>query len=176
MKRSATEISIVGWSAMTGGGPTSDAHVLPHPEYDEAVPQLVAALVAVNAQPVFDWMRWGKSRPDAGGVGLAQAPDAMLLVTVVVRGEHFNDGTIAKEIEDGSLLAAAGRIVTALDKYQGEPGGKLPSWFTLARRISSRRTILRAPGLSQMRPVIDGLPGRPDVPMTTRFRRRRTCH
>ena len=33
------------------------------------------------------------------------------------RGEHFNDGTIAKAIEDGSLLAAAERIVAALDEH-----------------------------------------------------------
>jgi len=126
MKRSVTENSIVGWSPMTGDGSTKDPHVLPHPEYDEAVPQLIAALVAVNAQPVFDWMRWGRSRRYASGVGLAQAPvaDAMRLVTAIVRGEHFNDGTIAKAIEDGSLLAAAERIVAALDEHQAEPGGK----------------------------------------------------
>ena len=41
----------------------------------------------------------------------------MRLVTVIGRGEHFNDGTIAKAIEDGSLLAAAERIVAALDEH-----------------------------------------------------------
>ena len=128
LKRSVTENSVVGWSAMTGDGSTSDPHVLPFPEYDDAVLELIAALVEVNAQPVFDWMRWGRSRRYAGGVGLAQAPvaDAMRLVTVIVRGEHFNDGTIAKAIEDGSLLAAAERIVAALDAHQAEPGGKGP--------------------------------------------------
>ena len=49
---------------------------------------------------------------------MAGAPvaDAMRLVTVIVRGEHFCDGNSAKAIEDGSLLAAAERIVAALDE------------------------------------------------------------
>jgi hypothetical protein len=46
---------------MTGDGPTSDAYVLPYPEHDEAIQELIAALVAVNAQPAFGWMRWGRS-------------------------------------------------------------------------------------------------------------------
>lgn len=99
---------------------------VPYPEYDEAIQELIAALVAVNAQPAFDWMRWGRSGRYAGGVGLAQAPvaDAMRFVTVIVRGEHFTAGTIAKAIKDGSLLAAAERIIAVLDEHQAEPGGK----------------------------------------------------
>jgi hypothetical protein len=110
---------VVGWSPTAGDGSAADPLVLSYPEYDEGVRQLIAALLAVNAQPVFDWMRWDGSRRYPGGVGLAQAPvaDAMRLVTVIVRGERFCDGTIARAIEDGSLLASAERIITALDEH-----------------------------------------------------------
>jgi hypothetical protein len=109
---------VVRWSPVSGDGSNADPLVLSYPAYDEGVEQLIAALLAVNAQPVFDWMRWDGSRRYPGGVGLAGAPvaDAMRLVTVIVRGEHFCDGNIAKAIEDGSLLAAAERIVAALDE------------------------------------------------------------
>ena len=124
VKRLITEgRRVVGWSPLIGEGSTEHPLVLSYPEYDEAVPQLIAALVAVNAQPVFDWMRWDGSRRFPDGVGLAEAPvgDAMRLVTVIVRGERFCDGTIAKAIEDGSLLTAAERIIDALDEPATAP-------------------------------------------------------
>ncbi len=114
---------VVGWSPLIGEGSNADPLALSYPAYDEAVPQLIAALVAVNAQPVFDWMRWDGSRRFPDGVGLAEAPvgDAMRLMTVIVRGERFCDGTIAKAIEDGSLLTAAERIIDALDEPATAP-------------------------------------------------------
>lgn len=113
----ATGGELTGWSPMSGDGSTEDPYVLPYPKYNNVVPQLIAALAAVNAQPDFEWMRWDGSRRYPGGVGLAEAPvaDAMRLVTVIVRGERFSDGTIAKAIEDHTLLSAADRIITALD-------------------------------------------------------------
>jgi hypothetical protein len=118
----------VAWSPITGDGTDAEPLVLSYPEYDAGVDQLVAALLAVNAQPVFDWMRWDGSRRYAGGEGLAQAPvaDAMRLVTVIVRGERFCDGTIAKAIEDSSLVAAADRIITVLDQHQADPSRTAP--------------------------------------------------
>lgn len=109
------------WSPMTGT--TADPLVLSHPTYDPGVAGLVEALLAVNAQPVFDWMNWDGSRRYPRGVGLAEAPvaDAMRLVTTIVRGERFCDGTIAGAIDDGSLVAAAERIITALDESTPQP-------------------------------------------------------
>lgn len=108
----------VAWTPMTGRGSTADPLVLSFPDYDAGVEELLAALLAVNAQPVFDWMSWDGPRRYPGGVGLAGAPvaEAMRLVTVIVRGERFCDGTIANAIEDGSLVAAAERIMAALDE------------------------------------------------------------
>lgn len=109
---------VVAWSPIAGEGSTTDPLVRSFPEYDAGVDELVEALLAVNAQPVFDWMSWAGSRRYPGGSGLAAAPvaDAMRLVTVVVRGERFCDGTIAKAIQDGSLVAAAARIIAELDE------------------------------------------------------------
>lgn len=108
----------VAWTPITGTGSTADPLVLSFPDYDAGVEELLSALLAVNAQPVFDWMNWDGPRRYPGGVGLAGAPvaEAMRLVTVIVRGERFCDGTIAKAIEDGSLVAAAERIIAALDE------------------------------------------------------------
>jgi hypothetical protein len=119
---------VVAWSPMTGEGSIADPLVLSYPEYSAGVEQLVAALLAVNAQPVFDWMSWDGSRRYPGGVELAAAPvaDAMRLVTVIFRGERFCDGTIAKAIEDGSLLAAAERIVAEYDEHQADLRRKAP--------------------------------------------------
>jgi hypothetical protein len=128
VKRLITEgRPVVGWSPMAGDGSTAHPVVLSYPEYGEGIDQLIAALLAVNAQPVFDWMRWDGSRRYPGGGGLAQAPvaDAMRLVTVIVRGERFCDGTIAKAIEDGSLLASAERIITAFEEDQADPSRRV---------------------------------------------------
>jgi hypothetical protein len=128
VKRLVTEgRPVVGRSPMTGDGSSTDPLVFAYPEYHEAVGQLVAALIAVNAQPAFDWMRWAGRRRYPGGVGLSEAPvaDAMRAVSVIVRGERFRDGTIAKAIEDGSLLAAAERIIAALDEHCADPLGNV---------------------------------------------------
>lgn len=118
-KSSAAEAAgALVWSATSGVGSSADPLVLAYPVYDTAIDDLVDALLAVNAQPSFDWMSWDGTRRYRGGAGLADAPvaDAMRLVTVIVRGERFCDGTIANAIEDGSLVAAAERISAALDE------------------------------------------------------------
>ncbi len=107
----------VTWSAMTGAGSSADPLVLSYPLYGDMVEELLAALLAVNAQPVFDWMSWDGSQRYPRGAGLAAAPvaDAMRLITAIVRGEHFSDGSIAQAVADGSLVAATERVLTELD-------------------------------------------------------------
>lgn len=63
----------------------------------------------------------GGSRRFPGGAGLADAPvaDAMRLITVVVRGERLCDGTIEQAVEDGSLIAAAERILVEFESHPG---------------------------------------------------------
>ncbi len=108
---------VVAWSPSTGEGSTTDPLVLAYPQYDAWVDELVTALVSVNAMPVFDWMSWDGYRRFPRGTGLGASPvaDAMRLVTTIVRGERFCDGTIATAVENGSLVAAAERIATELD-------------------------------------------------------------
>lgn len=48
----------VEWSPVTGTESTLDPLVLSFPKCNATVDELVAALVAVNAHPDFDWMRW----------------------------------------------------------------------------------------------------------------------
>lgn len=109
--------AFVEWSPMTGTGSSADPLVLSYPKYNAVVSDLVAALLAVKAQPEIDWMRWDGARRYPSGAGLAEAPvaDAMRLVITIVRGERFSDGNIARAFEDGSLLAAAARISAVLD-------------------------------------------------------------
>jgi len=113
----------VAWSPVTGEGSSADPLALSFPEYDAAFEELVEALLAAGAQPVFDWMNWDGCRLYPGGGGLAGAPvaDAMRLITVIIRGERFCDGSIAKAIEDGSLVAATERIIAALDEPEVRP-------------------------------------------------------
>lgn len=107
----------------TGTGSTADPLVLSYPQYSARVDELLAALTAVNAQPVFDWMSWDGPRKYRAGAGLDEAPvaDAMRLVTAIVRGERFCDGTIAQALEDGSLVAATEWIITVLDETTHRP-------------------------------------------------------
>jgi hypothetical protein len=58
--RTAADPPPVTWSPMTGTGTTADPLVSSYPSYDETTEELLAALRAVNAQPVFDWMSWGR--------------------------------------------------------------------------------------------------------------------
>ena len=84
-----------------------------YPDYHPAVDELVAALGAANAVTVFDWMHWdGVGRyQEAMDVQGAPLADVVRLVTAIVRGERFSDGTIAAALDDGRLLAAAQRVL-----------------------------------------------------------------
>jgi hypothetical protein len=88
-----------------------------YPEYSPAVARLIAALAATHAMAVFRWMDWRGSQRFPGGAGLAEAPvaDAMRLISAVVRGEWFCDGTIKQAIEGGSLIIAAERILVEFE-------------------------------------------------------------
>ena len=123
MQRPREESPTVAWLPTSGRGSPKDPLVLSHPEYDAKVHELITALSAVNAQPAFDWMRWDGPRRYPGGVGLTKAPvaEAMRLVTVFVRGERLSDGTIAQALADGSLVAAAERIITELEEPAPRP-------------------------------------------------------
>lgn len=109
--------AVVAWSPMTGTGSSTDPIQLSYPQYNAVVTELVAALQAARAQPNIDWMRWDGAQRYPRGAGLATAPvaDSMRLITTIVRSEKFSDGSIARAVEDGSLVAAAERICAALE-------------------------------------------------------------
>jgi hypothetical protein len=49
---------VARWSPVTGDGSNAGPLVISYPAYDEGVEQLIAALLAVNAQPVADCQAW----------------------------------------------------------------------------------------------------------------------
>ncbi|MGY1684966.1 DUF6508 domain-containing protein [Geodermatophilus sp. SYSU D00867] len=97
-----------------GGQQGADGAIhFPFPVYHPAVDRLVSALYQVHAVVPFDWMHWDGARryPRAEDVSNAPVADAVRLVTAIVRGERFCDGTIAAALEDGRLPAAAQRVL-----------------------------------------------------------------
>jgi len=87
---------------------------MPFPVYHPAVDRLVESLRQANAIAAgFDWMHWDGARRYSVEADVLTAPleDVVRLVTAIVRGERFCDGTIAAAIEDGRLLAAAQRVL-----------------------------------------------------------------
>lgn len=100
--------------ATWAGGETVDgATQMPYPVYSQAVERLLSALGGVGAVVVFAWPRWdGLDRyADAAALRDAPAADAARLVTAIVRGERFGDGTIANAVDNGRLTAAARRLL-----------------------------------------------------------------
>ena len=95
------------------GSETPGVIQMQYPDYHPAVDELIDALGAAKAVPVFDWMHWvGVERyPDASAVQRAPLADVARLITAIVRGERFSDGTIAAALDDGRLLAAAQRVL-----------------------------------------------------------------
>lgn len=86
---------------------------LPYPVYSDAAERLRAALGGVGAIVVFAWPGWdGAERyKTAADVATAPAADVARLVTSLVRGERFAEGTLADALSDGRLLAAARRLL-----------------------------------------------------------------
>jgi hypothetical protein len=68
----------------------------------------------------FDYHEWmnthaaEKLRSDPRTIGKATADDLLKLVTVLMRGEYWSDGSLAKTLERGILLAAAERAESIL--------------------------------------------------------------
>ena len=69
----------------------------------------------------FDWPSWtetkeGKAlRSGLGTVAAADSAQLAKLLTALVRGERFGEGTLAKAFDDGLLLAAAERAEHLLE-------------------------------------------------------------
>ena len=87
-----------------------------YPSYDPLVIKLLGALCDVNAQPIFDWMSWYGSRRYNDAESIAHAPlaDVLRVITTIIRGERFCDGTIDGALKSGVLLAAANRVALAI--------------------------------------------------------------
>src|ERR1700761_1869980 len=102
------EASRVPWQVPEEGEPL----FFPFPLYSDAVIELQRVVYDVGLVPSFDWMHWSGNSRYEGGRGLASAPvtEAVRMMTALIRGERFADGTIAAALEDGTLTAVVGRI------------------------------------------------------------------
>ena len=73
----------------------------------------------------FDYPSWMSSpegevlRTSPAAIGRASADQLLMLMTVMVRGDHWMDGSLADDFEKGLLLAAAERAEAIL--ANGEP-------------------------------------------------------
>lgn len=85
---------------------------MPYAIYSAAAERTIQALFALGALVPFNWPDWNGVRDYRGPRALDDAPvaDAVRMVTAIVRADRFSEGTIGATIEDGSLLAALGRL------------------------------------------------------------------
>ncbi|MGW5730742.1 DUF6508 domain-containing protein [Nocardia beijingensis] len=87
---------------------------LPHVDYSDAIRRMTEAIYEVDAIVGFPWMKWDFRTAYPGGRGLetAAVADAARVLTAVIRGERFSDGTILAALKDGTLASALQRLRT----------------------------------------------------------------
>jgi hypothetical protein len=80
----------------------------------------------------FDWLHWDGLEGLRGPVAMEEAPvaDAVRVLTAIIRGDRFVDGTIAASLADGTLLAVLRRIRRWHDEEldQAEVSEERPKW------------------------------------------------
>jgi hypothetical protein len=83
----------------------------PFPLYSDAVNELQTLVYELGLISSFDWMSWpGTQRYTAGtGIASARAAEAARLMTAIIRGERFCDGTVAEALRDGTLATVLAR-------------------------------------------------------------------
>jgi hypothetical protein len=110
-------------------GVTRPVFHMPYPTYSDAVRGLLSAIGAVGAAVPFDWMAWeGRARlTEPAAIDAAPVADAVRLVTSIVRGERFADGTIDAALDSGVLIAAV-RRVQRWGEEQRPAGRRLRRW------------------------------------------------
>lgn len=88
---------------------------MPWFEYDDPVERFREAVVAAGWVVPFDWMIWAGTPEgrhlidDPAAVATASADDLRKLLTTIIRGERFSEGSIAAAIESGHVLAICRR-------------------------------------------------------------------
>lgn len=93
---------------------------MPHVDYSDAIQLMTQAVCEVDAIVGFPWMKWDFRSVYPGGRGLDTAPvaDAARVLTAVVRGERFSDGTILAALGDGTLPSALQRLRTWYEQQE----------------------------------------------------------
>jgi ADP-ribosyl-[dinitrogen reductase] hydrolase len=86
-------------------------HTVPGPVYSEALGRLILNTYAAQLVQPFSYSEWLRRSPfgDAHRTNLpmddVSVGDAVRLITVIVRGDRFSEGSLAARIEDGTFLS-----------------------------------------------------------------------
>jgi hypothetical protein len=86
---------------------------MPYVEYDDHISRLIVLLHEAGiVNPAVDWNTWYSPERYPKGEGLDDAPiaDVVRMVTSIVRGDRFTEGTIAHFIDNGVLLTLLRRL------------------------------------------------------------------
>lgn len=109
--------TIVSWGGRQLGVDTIDGverpvFEMPYVTYSDGVERVVRLLVDLGVVVPFEWPAWPGRNSYHEGDGLDHAPvaEATRLLSTIVGAERFSDGTLAEALEDGSFVAALGRL------------------------------------------------------------------
>jgi hypothetical protein len=85
---------------------------MPYAIYSDATQLVIRGLDEVGAIVPFDWPHWDGIDHYKGGDGLVSAPvaDAVRMATAIIRADRFSEGTIAANLENGTLFAVLQRM------------------------------------------------------------------
>lgn len=116
--------------------PPTDADGTMRLPYVELGPDAQAFLRAVGSggwlRPAFDWNAWAVTDPgsalttDPKAVATASPEDIARLLTALVRGDRFFEGTLAGAFESGMMLAVAERCAALLQGSGARPRASFP--------------------------------------------------
>lgn len=110
--------SLVQWRGGQRG--TDGSFVLAWPLYESTVNDTIRLLYDLSIVGPRDWVRWRRTQGDRAEdprrIASADLDDTLHLLTSIVRGERFADGTIAAAIESGVLLLALDRLLELVDR------------------------------------------------------------
>lgn len=85
---------------------------MPYVIYSAAVFDVLAKVYGLGASQPFDWRAWDGLNRYPNGRGLDEAPvaESTRMITAVVRADRFGEGTLLASLEDGTFMAAVGRL------------------------------------------------------------------
>lgn len=128
LARWAEEFERPGFSIgeWTGGEPDESGVIqMPYVAFSNEGERFVSEMYANGWVYSFDWMAWAGTRTgssmlgDPDRVARAAAADLARLLTTIIRGDRFAEGSIRQAFESGMLAAIASRARVLLHETEG---------------------------------------------------------